>query len=198
MEDSLVPRPMESVSLSVAVKPLPNNLASDDISQSLAESLKGVPMHNKISTSQNNEVLLEFNPEETAVPVSSSTCLTESIPAPLAKTEIEDQVLPPGRNSNQDQVATGPIAATNPTDEDVLLPATRLRRRLADTSDLIVCPGVYDGFSARIALAIGFDALYMVRSLRHRFLHVQLLTIPRQAQVPLRLALASQILVLHS
>lgn len=40
---------------------------------------------------------------------------------------------------------------------------------------MIVCPGVYDGFSARIALEVGFDALYMVRylmlfpSFQHRY-----------------------------
>lgn len=41
-------------------------------------------------------------------------------------------------------------------------PATRLKRRLENTKDLIVCPGVYDGLSARIALAVGCDAMYMV------------------------------------
>jgi len=35
---------------------------------------------------------------------------------------------------------------------------------LENTDDLIVCPGVYDGLSARIAINVGFDALYMVRS----------------------------------
>ncbi|CAD6587516.1 MAG: hypothetical protein ASARMPRED_003167 [Alectoria sarmentosa] len=45
--------------------------------------------------------------------------------------------------------------------DDVWSPATKLKRRLEDTTDLIVCPGVYDGFSARIALAVGFDAMYM-------------------------------------
>ncbi|KAL0944339.1 carboxyphosphonoenolpyruvate [Colletotrichum truncatum] len=39
--------------------------------------------------------------------------------------------------------------------------ATRLRRRLEETDDLILLPGVYDGFSARIALEVGFDGLYM-------------------------------------
>ena len=48
--------------------------------------------------------------------------------------------------------------------DDVWSPATKLKRRLEDTTDLIVCPGVYDGFSARIALAVGFDAMYMVWS----------------------------------
>ena len=43
------------------------------------------------------------------------------------------------------------------------LPAsTRLRRLLEDPNCFLACPGVYDGFSARIALEIGFDCLYMV------------------------------------
>lgn len=44
--------------------------------------------------------------------------------------------------------------------------ATRLRRVLSTGHKLIVCPGVYDGLSARIALDVGFDALYMVRRSR--------------------------------
>ena len=48
--------------------------------------------------------------------------------------------------------------------DDRWSPATKLKHRLEDTKDLIVCPGVYDGFSARIALSVGFDAMYMVRA----------------------------------
>ena len=40
--------------------------------------------------------------------------------------------------------------------------ATKLRRQLKETDDLILLPGVYDGFSARIAIEVGFDGLYMV------------------------------------
>ncbi|KAF9884308.1 hypothetical protein FE257_001886 [Aspergillus nanangensis] len=39
--------------------------------------------------------------------------------------------------------------------------ATKLRRTLEDSQDFISAPGVYDGLSARIALSVGFDALYM-------------------------------------
>ncbi|UKZ96418.1 uncharacterized protein TrAFT101_011210 [Trichoderma asperellum] len=39
--------------------------------------------------------------------------------------------------------------------------ATRLRKMLAEGNELLVLPGVYDGFSARIALEVGFDGLYM-------------------------------------
>ncbi|KAL2846325.1 Pyruvate/Phosphoenolpyruvate kinase-like domain-containing protein [Aspergillus pseudodeflectus] len=50
---------------------------------------------------------------------------------------------------------------TNGTKVDLPLPAaTRLRQLLAE-KDMIVAPGVYDGFSARIALDVGFDCLYM-------------------------------------
>ncbi|PMD32346.1 Phosphoenolpyruvate/pyruvate domain-containing protein [Hyaloscypha variabilis F] len=37
----------------------------------------------------------------------------------------------------------------------------RLRALLADTSKIVVCPGVYDGLTARIALNAGFECLYM-------------------------------------
>lgn len=40
--------------------------------------------------------------------------------------------------------------------------STKLRRMLTETNDLIVCPGVYDGLSARIAMQLDFKALYMV------------------------------------
>jgi methylisocitrate lyase len=40
--------------------------------------------------------------------------------------------------------------------------ATKLRSFLEKSNDILLCPGVYDRFSARIALQVGFDALYMV------------------------------------
>ncbi|KAK6382141.1 hypothetical protein LTS17_004026 [Exophiala oligosperma] len=39
--------------------------------------------------------------------------------------------------------------------------AARLRELLNDRSKIVVCPGVYDGLTARLALEAGFDALYM-------------------------------------
>lgn len=36
-------------------------------------------------------------------------------------------------------------------------------RRLLAGDDIVVAPGVYDGFSARIAHEVGFDCIYMVR-----------------------------------
>lgn len=47
----------------------------------------------------------------------------------------------------------------------IITAATTLRRTLQDPECFISAPGVYDGVSARIALSVGFDALYMVSSL---------------------------------
>ncbi|KAJ5307755.1 Pyruvate/Phosphoenolpyruvate kinase [Penicillium atrosanguineum] len=38
---------------------------------------------------------------------------------------------------------------------------TSLRQTLKDPNGFVIAPGVYDGLSARLALAAGFDALYM-------------------------------------
>ena len=40
--------------------------------------------------------------------------------------------------------------------------AQRLRELLKDPKNLVVCPGVFDGLTARLAAAAGFEAIYMV------------------------------------
>ncbi len=55
--------------------------------------------------------------------------------------------------------------ATNGNSTSALTAVARLRALLEDKDKIIVCPGVYDGFTARIALQLNFDCLYMVRSL---------------------------------
>lgn len=42
--------------------------------------------------------------------------------------------------------------------------AKKLRKMLFETDELIICPGVYDGLSARTAIELGFNAMYMVRN----------------------------------
>ncbi len=79
-----------------------------------------------------------------------------------------EAVLPPGVDDRQDLTAINPALAGFPEMDEFLSPATRLKRQLERTDELIVCPGVYDGFSARIAISVGFDAMYMV--LRNVFL----------------------------
>jgi 2-methylisocitrate lyase-like PEP mutase family enzyme len=40
--------------------------------------------------------------------------------------------------------------------------AKRLRQTLSDPNKAVFAPGVYDGLTARLALAQGFECLYMV------------------------------------
>lgn len=42
-------------------------------------------------------------------------------------------------------------------------PVEKLRAMLAEKDKIVVCPGVFDGLTARIALDTGFECLYMVR-----------------------------------
>ena len=42
-------------------------------------------------------------------------------------------------------------------------PAARLRELLSREDHITVCPGVYDGLTARVALHDKFECLYMVR-----------------------------------
>lgn len=44
--------------------------------------------------------------------------------------------------------------------------AARLRRLLSRDGKITICPGVYDGLTARIALRERFDCLYVVRILQ--------------------------------
>ena len=81
--------------------------------------------------------------------VNGDKSLFAVAPMPLTNGHQKDPVAAPG---------------TDETLDDTWSPATKLKRRLEETKDLIVCPGVYDGFSARIALSVGFDAMYMVRT----------------------------------
>ncbi|KAH9842120.1 Carboxyvinyl-carboxyphosphonate phosphorylmutase [Teratosphaeria destructans] len=47
------------------------------------------------------------------------------------------------------------------TTSDSVSGANRLRQILADPKKIVVAPGVYDGITARLALAEGFECLYM-------------------------------------
>ena len=54
------------------------------------------------------------------------------------------------------------IDITKPSDLLTQAPAsTRLRHMIKYLDRIILCPGVYDGLSARIALHVGFDGMYM-------------------------------------
>lgn len=80
---------------------------------------------------------------------------------PLSAGPILKRYLPQGYATNlfiSLSIPTMPLATA----------ATKLREVLADPNGFVIAPGVYDGLSARLALAAGFDALYMVSPNAHR------------------------------
>jgi hypothetical protein len=64
-----------------------------------------------------------------------------------------------------DEIKVLPTINPSVTGEKFIPGATKLKKMLEETDELIVCPGVYDGLSARIALRVGFSALYMARTI---------------------------------
>ena len=96
-----------------------------------------------------------------AIPVVDSKTEVAIPPAVSIKQDSEPLAPAVGANGQKGELTTS--AALN----DALVgydlpPSTKLQQLLRETNDIIVCPGVYDGFSARIALSVGFKALYMV------------------------------------
>lgn len=118
---------------------------------------------------------------------------TDGLKEPDPTNSLDTPVLSPFKNDKQDSVAKETITGKEPTVtvEEVVLPATQLKRHLEDTKDLIVCPGVYDGFSARIALSVGFDALYMVSKISTSSNKHTDTTFSRQVRAPQLLVSAS-------
>ena len=69
---------------------------------------------------------------------------------------------PSKHREDNNSVSCGLQSSSQPSSPVLCSAATKLKRSLNETDELIVCPGVHDGFSARIALSVGFTALYMV------------------------------------
>jgi 2-methylisocitrate lyase-like PEP mutase family enzyme len=53
-----------------------------------------------------------------------------------------------------------------------LTPVAKLRALLLKEHEMVVCPGVYDGLTARLALKAGFETLYMVLTLLSPDFHI--------------------------
>ena len=56
-----------------------------------------------------------------------------------------------------------PLRTMNGHTEKPISAGRRLRQLLSDPSKTVIAPGVYDGITARLALASGAECLYMVR-----------------------------------
>ena len=168
------PGPIDHVTLKLAVESLSYRLASGDMFGSLSNSLKAAPIASGAVTNPGNSTPTDENTAEmpSADDMTTESASVENMSTSSVEKHIDSPVLPPAQNDKQDTVAdeqdTVPdkpavLASSLPT--KLLSPATVLKHRLQNTKDLIVCPGVYDGFSARIALSVGFDALYMVSNI---------------------------------
>lgn len=115
-------------------------------------SLDTKPYSDMSETPSPDGPLLAIQPSKTTSSIST-TWLKLNSTAPIqvevgelpAIQQVEVGQLPP---SHQDEPFSG---------------AKKLRYILENTDELIVCPGVYDGLSARTAIELGFKAMYMVR-----------------------------------
>ncbi|KFY01695.1 hypothetical protein V497_07003 [Pseudogymnoascus sp. VKM F-4516 (FW-969)] len=63
--------------------------------------------------------------------------------------------------TNNDIIAFDSVSQPLDASPAYMSGATKLKNMIEQTDELIVCPGVYDGLSARIALRVGFSAMYM-------------------------------------
>ena len=177
------PGPTDQVTLNMAVESLSYHFLSGDTLGPVGNSLKTTSVDDEATLAQSSGM----SPEEAkAKPHPASDTPTDSLSPPSVEEDkakihpvvdvptdsssllsledrLERPLLPVGQYNTQDTVVMTLTA-------EFLSPATTLKRRLERTKDLIVCPGVYDGFSARIALSVGFDALYMVSSTYWRLL----------------------------
>lgn len=165
------PASVDHVTLNLAVESLSYHFVSGDKLGPLASTVQVSSVDSGSPVGQDDST--PPTEQDKAEPPHTGDKPTDSVCEPAAEILVDDPVLPPAQNDKQDTTADkqdtvveepGTIVPTLPT--QFLTPATVLKHRLQNTKDLIVCPGVYDGFSARIALSVGFDALYMVSDIR--------------------------------
>lgn len=192
-KSSLLPASIDRITLNLAAEPLSRNLVPGDKLGPLANSPKAASVEDDASIGQSNGTPTDDDKAKShpvdAMPIDVMPI--DAASAPSVENLINNPILPPFQYTTEDKAVP-----TLPT--EFLSPATTLKRRLENTKDLIVCPGVYDGFSARIALSVGFDAMYMVGNLYPRTLDTSLLTSTRQVQAQRPLASANPTLASHS
>lgn len=103
--------------------------------------------------------------------------VTERLPGDMSETPSPDGPLyavPTSRSSSVSTTTWLKLNSNAPTHikveevpstshDEPFTGAKKLRHLLENTDELVVCPGVYDGLSARTAIELGFKSLYMVR-----------------------------------
>lgn len=109
----------------------------DFVSGQFSEPIKPIPLIDVAEISEDDSSSSASESEDV---VAATLPLTKKLSNPLALDQIVSSVVEPTSG------------------------AKKLRKMLLETEELIVCPGVYDGLSARTAIELGFNAMYMVGS----------------------------------
>lgn len=155
-KSSLLPAPIDRITLNLAAEPLSRNLVPGDKLGPVANSPEAASVEDDASVGPRNGTPTDDDKAKSH-PIDDMPIVAMPIDAasgPSVGNLLGNPVLPSFQDTTEDKAVP-----TLPT--EFRSPATTLKRRLENTKDLIVCPGVYDGFSARIALSVGFDAMYM-------------------------------------
>ena len=109
----------------------------------------------KIEQSSGRESPLSFELEPTTKPAPRPVELVVAPQTETAEAEVPQIQL-------ESVEPTSAVAIRAPSTYDAEAPAsTRLRHMIKNLDHILVCPGVYDGLSARIALSCGFEGMYM-------------------------------------
>ena len=112
-----------------------------------------VNVANGTETPQFLHLLEESKPRVDILPTAAITeCLTNPIAQALV---VKEAAVEEVKSNSQVRIRA-------PSTFDAEAPAsTRLRHMIKNLDHILVCPGVYDGLSARIALSVGFEGMYM-------------------------------------
>ncbi|MCJ1279020.1 hypothetical protein MMC21_006841 [Puttea exsequens] len=124
-----------------------------------------------IGTTNNGEIT-DFDSQHGSTAVNSDdeavTALKKvSLDLPMGPNGVDEVVLegeelPSSRPKRFWEGREVDIDIIKPSDLHTVAPAsTRLRHMIKYLDRIIMCPGVYDGLSARIAHQVGFDGMYM-------------------------------------
>ena len=112
-----------------------------------------VNVANGTETPQFLHLLEETKPR---IEIQYTIPLAKSLINPVAQATVA--VMAPVENTK----STTEVQIRAPSTYDANAPAsTRLRHMIKNLDHTLVCPGVYDGLSARIALSVGFEGMYM-------------------------------------
>ncbi|KAI0971348.1 putative carboxyphosphonoenolpyruvate phosphonomutase [Xylaria arbuscula] len=95
----------------------------------------------------------EISPEDSTETSSACDGFIDTPPPGLVEKQEETLA-----DSNNKWLTLNEIV---PSVSEPMSGAKKLRKMLFETDELIICPGVYDGLSARTAIELGFNAMYM-------------------------------------